>query len=168
VTAQTLQRITRCYRIGDPAGTYPIFDPAGSKIAPGRWNTPASPMIYTSEHYSTAMLEKLVQGSGMLPPNQHYLEILLPPGLSYEEISPAGLRGWDDPAPALVSKSYGEEWHRRKRSVLLFVPSVVARLEWNILINPDHPEFRQIQPDGRHHPVWWDARLFSGATGSQA
>ena len=48
------------------------FDATGSTIAPGRWNTSGSPMIYTSEHFSTALLEKLVHGSGRLPPNQHY------------------------------------------------------------------------------------------------
>jgi RES domain-containing protein len=54
VTGQTLAQILKCYRIGDPAGAYPIFDATGSKLYPGRWNTPGSPMIYTSEHYSTA------------------------------------------------------------------------------------------------------------------
>jgi RES domain-containing protein len=168
VTAQRLNRITACFRIGDPAGAYPIFDPTGSKIATGRWNTPASPMIYTSEHYSTGMLEKLVHGAGMLPPNQHYIEIQLPPGISYEEVSTAALPGWADPDPSLTSKGYGEAWYLQKRSALLFVPSVVARLEWNILINPDHPEFPQIQAGTRHHPVWWDARLFSTAPGCTA
>ena len=48
----------------------PNFDATGSKLYPGRWNTVASPMIYASEHYSTAMLfEKLAHGSGRLPPN---------------------------------------------------------------------------------------------------
>jgi RES domain-containing protein len=161
VTAQRLKAITKCYRIGDPAGAYPIFDSTGSKIAPGRWNTPASPMIYAAEHYSTAILEKLVHGSGMLPPNQHYIEILLPPGLSYEELNTATLPAWADPAPSLTSKAYGEAWHRERRSLLLFVPSVVARLEFNVLINPDHPEFAKIEAPARHHPVWWDPRLFA-------
>ncbi len=163
MTAQKLRHITKCYRIGDPAGAYPIFDPTGSKIAPGRWNTPTSPMLYTAEHYSTAMLEKLVHGSGMLPPNQHYIEILLPPELSYEELDPAALPAWADPAPSLASKAYGEAWYQERRSLLLFVPSVVARLEFNILINPDHPDFAAIAVPARHHPVWWDPRLFGAA-----
>ena len=164
MTAQQLRQITKCYRIGDPAGAYPIFDPTGSKIAPGRWNTPASPMIYTSEHYSTAMLEKLVHGSGLLPPNQHYIEILLQPGLSYEELNAAALPAWADPAPSVASKTFGEAWYQQQRSLLLFVPSVVARLEFNILINPSHPEFSSVQAPSRHHPVWWDSRLFPMAS----
>jgi len=115
-------------------------------------------MIYTSEHYSTAMLEKLVHGSGRLPPNQHYIEITLPNGLSYEVLNQAHLAGWDDAIPS-VSKGYGDAWQQTKRSAILIVPSVVARVDQNILINPDHPEFPQIAT-GLHTSVWWDARLF--------
>lgn len=159
MTAQTLDRVIRCYRIGDPTGTYPIFDASGSKLYPGRWNTPASPMIYTSEHYSTAMLEKLAHGSGRLPPNQHFIEVTIPNGVSYEVLTPAHLPGWDHIAGA-ASKAYGEAWQQSKRSLLLFVPSVVARLEKNILINSDHSECPKITYS-LHQPVWWDARLFA-------
>jgi RES domain-containing protein len=93
VSAQVLDRVLRGYRIGDPDGRYPIFDATGSTLYPGRWNTPASPVIYTSEHYSTAMLEKLIHGSGSLPPNQHFIEITLPNGVSYEFLAPAHLPG---------------------------------------------------------------------------
>ena len=39
-------------------------------------------MIYASQHYSTAMLEKLVRASGELPPNQHFIEITIPNGVT--------------------------------------------------------------------------------------
>lgn len=158
MTAQVLDRVLKCYRIGDPKGLYPIFDATGSSLYPGRWNTPASPVIYTSEHYSTAMLEKLVHGSGSLPPNQYFIEITLPNGVTYEFLNPAQLPGWDDPA-GMVSRRFGEQWQVERRSLLLFVPSFVARIERNILINPEHPEFPRITHD-LAQPVWWDARLF--------
>jgi RES domain-containing protein len=158
VTAQTLDRTLSSFRIGNPAGTYPIFDATGSTIAPGRWNTPGSPIIYTSEHYSTALLEKLVHGSGRLPPNQHYIEITISRGLSYEVFSQPSLPGWDT-MPATVSKGFGETWCLERRSVILLVPSVVARLDCNVLINPAHPEFSRIQTS-LHQPVYWDRRLF--------
>ncbi len=66
MTAQVLDRTLFSFRVGDPSGAYPIFDATGSTIAPGRWNTPRSPLIYTSEHFSTALLEKLVHGSGRM------------------------------------------------------------------------------------------------------
>jgi RES domain-containing protein len=156
--AQVLDRILTCYRIGDPAGAYPIFDAQSSKLYPGRWNTAASPMIYSSEHYSTAMLEKLVHGSGALPPNQHFIEITIPPGVSYEMFNQAAVPDWYL-ASAASSKPYGEAWQQQGRSLILIVPSVVARPERNILINAQHAEFPRITTS-LHQPVWWDSRLF--------
>lgn len=158
MTAQHLDRVLKAFRISDAAGTYPIFDATGSKLYPGRWNTAATPMIYAAEHYSTAMLEKLVHGSGAIPPNQHFVEITIPNGLTYEVLEPAYLPGWDEPSCSR-SQAFGEKWQMERRSLLLIVPSVVARMERNFLLNPDHPEFPKVTCS-LHSPVWWDARLF--------
>ena len=159
--AQRLDRVLTAYRIGDPEGRFPIFDATGSKLAPGRWNDASAPVIYASEHYSTAMLEKLVRGGGVLPPNQHYVQITIPNGIDYEVLEPAALPGWDAPGGS-ASRAYGAAWQKSGRSVLLIVPSVVARIERNFLLNPAHEQFSRTSC-GLHHPVWWDRRLFSGA-----
>ena len=158
MTAQRLDRVLTAFRIGDPNGTYPIFDAAGSRLAPGRWNTENAPLIYASEHYSTAMLEIIANGAGQFPGNQHFIQITIPNGVSYELLNPAHLPGWDASRTA-VSQGYGEAWHMSRRSLLLLVPSVVARMELNVLINPEHPEFPRIT-HSLHQPVWWDRRLF--------
>ena len=155
---QILDRTLTAYRIGDPNGAYPIYDAAGSRLYPGRWNTAAAPVIYASEHYSTAMLEKLVHGSGRLPPNQHFIEITIDAGLTYEMVSAAHHPGWDAP-DARLAKAFGEAWALQRRSVVLIVPSLVARMEKNVLINPAHPEAARIRTS-LHQPVWWDRRLF--------
>jgi len=147
------------YRIGDPAGIFPIFVSRGSALFPGRWNTAASPMIYTSEHYSTVMLEKLVHGNGRMPPNQHFVEVTIPNGISYEMFSVAHHPGWDE-REGSVARVYGEAWRLSCRSLLLIVPSVVARMECNFLINDGHPEFRRVTAS-LHQPIWWDERLFA-------
>lgn len=77
-------RVRTAFRIGYPDGVHLIYDSEGARHRAGRWNTPASPLIYTSEHYSTAMLEKLAHVDGMLPPNQHYTRITIPNGVSYK------------------------------------------------------------------------------------
>ncbi len=158
MTAQSLDRVLTAYRIGDPQGAYPIFDAAGSKLYPGRWNTTSTPVLYASQHYSTAMLEKLAHGSGQLPPHQHFIEITVPNGITYEMAGPAHLPGWDDPGCS-VAKAFGAAWQASCRSLLLIVPSVVARMEQNFLFNPEHPQFTRLT-HGLHRPVWWDARLF--------
>lgn len=158
MSAQTLDRGLTAFRIGDPDGAYPIFDATGSRISPGRWNTPDTPVIHASEHYSTAMLEVLVNAAGVMPPDQHFIEIMIDAGVSYEVFSAAHHPGWDR-ADKQVARAFGSAWVSEGRSALLFVPSVVARMERNILINPAHPDFRHIRA-GLHQPLWWDERLF--------
>jgi RES domain-containing protein len=152
-------RVLTCYRIGDPDGEFPIYDTEGSRLFPGRWNTAASPMIYTSEHYSTAMLEKLVHSNGIIPANQHYIQITIPNGTAYEVFQPEKHPGWDSRSENLC-KEFGEKWYEEQRSALLIVPSIPARVDRNILINIDHPD-----ADGITHalpePIWWDDRLFA-------
>jgi RES domain-containing protein len=158
MTVQRINRIVTCYRIGDPEGNYPIYDATGSTISPGRWNTSNAPCIYASEHYSTAILEKLAHGNGHLPPNQHSVTITVPTGMSYEMVTRDSLPGWDYREPS-VSKEFGKVWLREKRSLILIVPSYVARVERNMVINPLHPEFQKIDHT-LPEPVWWDDRLF--------
>jgi len=158
VTVQRTDRVLTCFRIGDPDGAYPIYDTEGTRLFPGRWNTETSPLIYTSEHYSTAMLEKLVHANSVLPPNQHYIRITIPNGISYEVFQPPQHPGWDAKNEA-ICKTFGETWYRGRRSALLLVPSIPARLERNILINPLHPDAAPITHD-LSEPVWWDERLY--------
>lgn len=158
MTGGKTDRVLTAFRIGDPNGAFPIFDSEGARLSPARWNTLASPIIYTSEHYSTAMLEKLVHANTVLPPNQHYIRITIPNGTSYEIFQPAAHPGWDG-KDENICKVFGARWHAEMRSALLLVPSIPARLERNILINPLHPDAKGITHE-LPEPVWWDERLY--------
>jgi RES domain-containing protein len=155
---QRLDRTLVCYRIGDPGGEFPIYDGRGATLYPGRWNEGRIPLIYAAEHYSTAMLEKLAHGNGRLPPNQHFIAITLPKGTSYEVVTKDHLPGWDEPERA-ISRESGERWARQGRSVILLVPSYVARIERNVIINPAHADAAGIETS-LPEPAWWDERLF--------
>jgi RES domain-containing protein len=159
MNAQKTDRVLTCYRIGDPSGAFPIFDAEGARLYPGRWNTHTSPLIYTSEHYSTAMLEKLVHANMVLPANQHFIEITIPNGTAYEIFQTEAHLGWDSKNEA-ICKRFGQHWFDEKRSALLLVPSIPARIERNILINPLHPDARGITHT-MPEPVWWDERLYA-------
>lgn len=158
MTGGVTDRVLTAYRIGDPDGVHPIYDSEGARLYPGRWNTPACPIIYTSEHYSTAMLEKLVHANSVLPPNQHYIKITIPNGVHYEIFQTAAHPGWDGKDESLC-KAFGLMWFEERRSAILLVPSIAARVERNILINPHHPDAAGITHD-LPEPVWWDERLF--------
>ena len=146
------------WRIGDPAGRFPIYSEAGARRNEGRWHAKGQDVIYTSEHYGTAMLEKLVHYNGVFPPNQHFIEIRIPAGVSYEVVTKDSIDGWDRPDGA-ESREFGAKWIDETRSAILFVPSVVSREENNVLINPNHDDARRIKV-GPEKPVRWDTRLF--------
>jgi RES domain-containing protein len=158
LSGQKSDRVLTCFRIGDPAGAHPIYDNEGARRYPGRWNTPDSPIIYTSQHYSTAMLEKLVHASSVLPPNQHYIRITIPNGVSCEVFQTERFPGWDGRRED-ICKAFGRAWYEERRTALLMVPSIPARLERNLLINPDHPDAQAITYE-LPQPVWWDERLY--------
>ena len=161
MSAPRTDRVLTCYRIGDPDGDFPIYDAEGARLYPGRWNTETSPVIYASEHYSTAMLEKLIHANLVMPANQHYIAITIPNGITYEMFQPAAHPGWDS-KDETICKTFAQGWYDETRSALLIVPSIPARLDRNFLINPLHPDTKGITHT-MAEPVWWDERLYSKA-----
>ena len=146
------------YRIGDPDGLYPVFSPDGASRAPGRWHERGDRVIYVAGHYSTAMLEVLLRWRHTLPPNQHYVEVEIPTGVNYEVVTAELLPDWHTRG-GNAARQFGHRWYAELRSAILFVPSMVARMERNVIINASHPDFRRIKP-GLETPVLWDERLF--------
>jgi RES domain-containing protein len=136
-----------------------IFDGAGAMLHGARWNSPGRRVIYASETYAGALLEILAHGSGSVPPNQGYIEIEIPAGLSIEELTPDGLPQWDSRSYE-AARAFGDQWYDRRRTPVLMVPSVVARVERNVLINQEHPDFARIKAT-QALPVRWDARLWT-------
>jgi RES domain-containing protein len=146
------------WRIGDPEGRFPIYSGKGAALSEGRWHRKGQDVIYTSEHYGTAMLGKLVHYNGILPPNQHFVTITIPTGVTYETVTKDSLHRWDD-GDGATSREFGAAWFTETRTAILIVPSFVSREECNVLINPNHTSSARIKP-GRERPVRWDQRLF--------
>jgi RES domain-containing protein len=158
MTHRTLRKAKTAYRIGDPDGRFPIWDEGGARLFSGRWHQAGDPVIYASEFYSTAMLEKLVHHSGDIPDNQHFIEITIPAGVTYEVVALHKVQSWRTPG-SMEALDYGHNWCQSRRSAVLFVPSVVAPMEMNLIFNTLHPDFARIET-GLETPVYWDSRLF--------
>lgn len=153
-----IQSIWRC---GDAAAAYPLLSGVGAGLYPGRWNLPTSPMIYTAETFSTALLEKLTMLGGEMPAAMHGVEIIVPDGVRIEHFNPAVIPDWINRSHE--TRVWGDAWFRRQRSLLLRVPSVCAALiDHNVLVNPSHPDFARLK-DKPPFPIHWDRRLFHPA-----
>lgn len=147
------------YRIGD--SRHPLWDGTGAAMVGGRWNSPGRPVIYGSLSYACAMLEILVHANiGRIPATQVYVVAELPDSLFSERHTAQSLpRGWDGDDPS-IARRFGDQWLQEARSAVLVIPSVVATLEWNAIINPLHPNASQfvLSPSQK---VIWDQRLFT-------
>lgn len=148
----------RAFRIGDPNGRYPVFSAEGATLSVGRWHEESQEVIYASQHYSTALLDSLVYVNDR-PVNQRYVEIEINPDISFEIVSPNDLNGWDA-VNSSVARQFGSQWLQQARSALLLVPCVIAPLDYNVLLNPNHPDAPNGWQVSDEFKVHWDHRLF--------
>jgi RES domain-containing protein len=117
------------------------FDGEGARLYGGRWNSPGTPMVYTSSTISLAVLEVLVhlQKANLLSSYSLIsagFDDALVERLDHSRL-PDGWRAY--PAPSELQR-IGEEWAQSQRSAVLEVPSVIVELEINYLLNPAHPD----------------------------
>ena len=153
--AQTWQ----AWRIAD--GRFDPFSPVGASLVGGRWNSPGLGVIYASLSYAGAMLECLAHaGIGRVPRTHVAVGIAVAQAVAVERCDAMQLpAGWDH-ADLRVARAFGDAWIREQRTAVLVVPSVVARREGNVLINPGHPDFAHITASAPEAVVW-DERLFT-------
>ena len=157
-TQQVPTQSWQAWRIAD--GRFDPFSSVGASLVGGRWNSPGLGVIYASQSYAGAMLECLAYaGIGRVPRTHVALEIAIAEAVAVERHDESALpAGWGH-ADLRVARAFGDAWIRDRRTAVLVVPSVVARREGNVLINPRHPDFSEIVA-GTPEPVLWDARLF--------
>ena len=140
----------RAFRIADMR--HAIFDGTGAMLYGARWNSPGRRVIYAAETYAGALLEILVHASGSVPQSQGYVEIAIPSGLSIEEITQDELPRWDAPSFE-ATQAFGDRWYDERRT------PVLTRVERNVLVNQEHPEFPMVRAS-QAVPVRWDLRLW--------
>ena len=157
-TKQARSQAWQAWRIAD--GRFDPVSPIGASLVGGRWNSPGLGVVYASRSYAGAMLECLAHaGIGRVPRTHVAIEIAIAGAVSVERHDESSLPvGWDH-ANLRVARAFGDAWIRERRTAVLVVPSVVARREGNVLLNPQHPDFKKIVA-GSPEPVVWDARLF--------
>jgi RES domain-containing protein len=113
----------------------------------GRWHTRGGRIVYCAPNPATALLEVLVHAEidfEDIPPTLRYLEIEVPDAiqagtLDDGALATAGRKNLNE------TRQLGDEWLRAGQTALLSVPSVIVPVTWNILINPLHPDSRQIR-----------------------
>jgi RES domain-containing protein len=136
------------------------FSGEGARLYSGRWNPVGVSMVYTSTSLALASLEFFVHlDPSVAPDDLVSVSAAIPEDAIAERIEtadlPADWRMTDHPALQQI----GADWIAAKKSVALEVPSVVVDGEWNVLLNPAHPDFDKIAMDSPK-PWSFDQRMF--------
>lgn len=119
----------------------------GAKMYGGRWNSKGIPMLYTSSSRALAALEVLVHlpTNNVKPVDFAVVSISLPDN-SIEEIDYKKLKNEiDENGLNSNFRWIGDNWIKKNTSLLLKVPSVVIKEEYNFLVNPLHKDFHKIK-----------------------
>ena len=151
------------WRIIDRGLVREAFSGQGASAYGGRWNSPGTRMIYCSEHPALAALEKLVHIQDMEQLRRSYALISVGcPNELAETLSARLPRNWTGESALARLRRIGDQWSAASRSVALIVPSVVLPRSSNILVNPLHPAFGQLEMS-RPESFDFDPRLRGAA-----
>lgn len=138
---------------------HPPLSGEGARLVGGRWNSPGTPLVYTSAYLSLAVLEILVHFDVQrLPTNLIAYEIEFPDD-AREILDPETLGAdWATETFHRQTRTIGDRWIADGGSLALLVPSAIIPAEWNVLLNPQHPDASQLRIVNRE-PFRFDPRL---------
>lgn len=143
---------------------YAALDGMGGLYGPGRWHKKGNPVIYTSEHASLAAWEKIVHVSSFenLPRDLFLIKIEIPDQVEIQSVSKRVLvKGWDGYPFAGETIEFGTSFLRKKEYLALKVPSVIIPDEYNIILNPLHPDIQDCKIIAET-PFLFDKRVLKG------
>lgn len=117
-------------------------------------------MIYTSPSLALAAIEFFVHlDPSDAPKDLVSVMAALSEDLPTEHVDafqlPIHWRGVDNER----LQKLGSDWANSRRTVALIVPSAVIDGEWNILLNPRHPDFSKVKI-APAKPFHYDERMF--------
>jgi len=134
----------------------------GAQLSSGfRWNSYGTPMVYTAQSRSLALLEIAVHLdlSVELPKDRFMVEIEIPDELNKEILLVEDLpEGWNSKPAKRLTQRIGDQFIANNASAVLQVPSSIVPEESNFLLNSYHPDFSRISMN-RAIPFELDSRF---------
>lgn len=141
-------------------------DKADKLLASGRqnrWNLNGQYVIYSASTRSLAALELVVHRNSVSVMDQYRMMVISVP--DEEQLLNQVMKSelpvqWRSMAAYEFLQKIGSEWYKKQRSLILKVPSAVIPMEYNMIINTEHPDFPGSVTLVRLEDYFWDSRLF--------
>ncbi len=134
-----LWRVTRAAHI-EPDGE-------GARLFGARWNSKGIAVVYTASHLSLAALEYLVHiDVDEVPDDLLAVSMEVPEQATELACTPGDLPSeWRRTPPPAKCREIGDKWASAGEHLLFRVPSVLVPEESNVLVNPAHPDARDVR-----------------------
>lgn len=119
----------------------------GGRGASARWHTKGSLIVYLADCPAGALLERIVHMTDMyddafLPRFYQLLKIAVPDELAIKPLNALAPADWKERFE--FTRAIGDAWLASMETALARVPSVLAPQTWNYLLNPEHPDAKQV------------------------
>jgi RES domain-containing protein len=143
---------------------YPSLSGEGGLLYSARWHTAGQRVVYLAESPAGAMIEALVHlelDEIDWPRSYQLTQVQYPDTLGVEALKATPARTWRTSLAA--TRRLGDEWLGARRSALARVPSAILPETWNLLLNPDHADAKQVRIV-RSIRAEYDPRLIAALT----
>ena len=128
-----------------------------------RWNLKGQNVIYAGSSRSLASLELIVHKGAVKPALTYKVMVISIADDDYlmKQIQIKSLPSdWRSFSAYSNLQKIGSDWYNTRESLVLKIPSAIIPLEYNFMINTDHPEFVSKIKLVRTEDYFWDSRVF--------
>ncbi|MEO7119549.1 MAG: RES family NAD+ phosphorylase [Ginsengibacter sp.] len=119
----------------------------GAALKGARWNSIGVELIYTASNRSLSMAEVAVHFTlATLPGDYMMITIFIPDNISIQKFNISDLpTNWNTFPHPSTTPSIGDKFITDNKFCVLQIPSAVTQGDYNLLINPNHPDFKRIK-----------------------
>ena len=119
----------------------------GAALKGARWNSIGVELVYTAGNRSLAMAEVAVHFTlATLPSDYMMITIFIPDDISIQKLNVPNLpTGWNTFPHPSTTQAIGDQFIADNKFCVLQIPSAVTQGDYNLLINPNHPDFKRIK-----------------------
>lgn len=132
----------------------------GAELAGGRWNSKGIALIYTGQNIALCMTEVAVHiPFGIIPVDYELITLEIPDDEIYELKKTQLPEDWKSLPNSYSTQTFGDDFVKNGKHLVLKVPSAVVQGEFNFLINPLHPKIKKVKIK-KKETFSFDQRLF--------
>ncbi len=119
----------------------------GAALKGARWNLIGVELIYTAGNRSLAMAEVAVHFTlATLPGDYMMTTIFIPDNISIQKLNISDLpTNWNTFPHPSTTQTIGNKFIADNKFCILQIPSAVTQGDYNLLINPNHRDFKRIK-----------------------